>query len=177
MTGGAHGDIDARFRATMLPHLDAVHSYARYLCRDASLAEDLVQEVYLNAYRAMASYRGAGERAWLFTILRHCWHDWAVKRARETGVAVEPVDEADDCTPEAILMQQGTIASVRAAIEALPQPFREAIVLREIEALSYREIAAITAVPTGTVMSRLARGRTMLAALLRAGRLDKEEAE
>lgn len=174
MTGGAYGDADARFRAQMLPHLDAVHSYARYLCRDASLAEDLVQEAYLNAYRAMASYRGAGERAWLFTILRHCWHDWAEKRARETGVAAEPVDEADDCTPEAILMQQGTVASVRAAIEALPQPFREAIVLREIEALSYREIAAITGVPMGTVMSRLARGRPMLAALLRASGQDKE---
>jgi RNA polymerase sigma-70 factor (ECF subfamily) len=161
-----------RFRLRMLPHLDAAHRFARFLSRDAGLAEEIVQDGYLRAYRAFAAYRGEADRAWLFAILRNCWRD----RARAAGPALESIDPdglADDWTPEALLQRQCTIASVRDAIEALPLAFREVIVLRELEEMPYREIAALVDVPIGTVMSRLARGRQLLAGLLRG--LETEE--
>lgn len=160
------GSIAERFRQTMLPHLDAAYRFARYLSRDATAADDIVQDGYLRAYRAFGTYRGEADRAWLFAILRNCWRDWTRAQRPAGGDAVE--EAIDDVTPETILLRHGTIASVRQAIEALPAPFREVIVLRELEEMSYREIAMLTDVPIGTVMSRLARGRQLLTALLGA---------
>lgn len=164
--GTLPGNIADRFRQTMLPHLDAAYNFARYLVRDAVAAEDIVQEGFLRAYRAFATYRGEADRAWLFAIVRNCWRDWA--RANAPAEVLAPDDDApgEDETPEQILLRHGAIAGVRQAIEALPAPYREVIVLRELEEMSYRDIAALTGAPIGTVMSRLARGRALLAALL-----------
>lgn len=164
---GLPGSIGERFRLTMLPHLDAAYSFARYLARDAGAADDIVQDSYLRAYRSFASYRGDADRAWLFAIVRNCWRDWA-RGNRPVEAPIEVEELADDVTPETILLRHGAIASVRQAIEALPEHFREVIVLRELEEMSYRDIAASIDAPIGTVMSRLARGRQLLAALLNA---------
>lgn len=167
---GVPGSIADRFRLTMLPHLDAAYTFARYLTRDTAAADDIVQDSYLRAYRAFATYRGDSDRAWLFAILRNCWRDWVRHNANRSNVLDDPqMAEPDPATPETILLREGTISGVRAAIEALPIIFREAIVLRELEELSYREIAEILDVPIGTVMSRLARGRQLLVALIGPG--------
>lgn len=161
------GSIATRFRERMLPHLDAAHGYARYLARDASAADDIVQESYLRAYRAFATFRGESEKGWLLAIVRNCWRDWA--RGRGGAVAQDAeYDIADETTPETILLRAGAIAGVRQAIEELPARYREVIVLRELEELRYRDIAALIGAPIGTVMSRLARGREMLAHMLNA---------
>lgn len=157
----------ARFRALVLPHLDAAYGFARYLTRDASLAEDIVQDAFLRAYRGFSGFRGGDPRAWLFAIVRSCFLTWA--RSRPAWAAEEPSQEtaSEEDTPEAALLRRGEVASVRGAIEALPEPFRETLVLRELEDLSYRQIAEVSGVPVGTVMSRLSRARQMLVAALR----------
>jgi RNA polymerase sigma-70 factor (ECF subfamily) len=156
-----------RFRRLILPHLDGAYSFARYLCRDASLAEDLVQDAFLRAYRGFRGFRGGEPRAWLFAIVRTSHLTWArrpAERSADTEVLEAMASDAD--TPEAALLRQGDVDAVRGAIESLPEPFRETLVLRELEELSYREIAEITSAPIGTVMSRLARARSMLLAAL-----------
>ena len=171
--GAAAGPLDPdearRFRELMLPHLDAAYGFARFLARDPTAAEDLVQEAYLAAYRGFRGYRGGDPKAWLFAVLRNCF----LAQARRLGGDLAPAEEAETIAdpgddPEAQLLRLADDASVRKAIEDLPDPFREAIVLRELQDLSYREIATITATPIGTVMSRLARARRMLAASLEA---------
>lgn len=155
-----------RFRALILPHLDAAYGFARYLTRDASRAEDIVQDAFLKALRGFAGFRGGEPRAWLFAIVRTTFLDAARGRpAWSDPQAAEAVPSEDD-SPEDALVRQGEIATVRAAIEALPEPFRETLVLRELEELSYRQIAEVTSAPIGTVMSRLARARQMLLAAL-----------
>ena len=164
------------FSDTVLAHLDAAYSLARYLTRDEEAAEDIVQDAVLKAHRAFAGYRGGGAKAWLLTIVRREYIDWTNARRAARTVFTEVEDaagvEADapsgDETPEDLLLRQGDVGAVRRAVEALPEPFREAIVLRELEELSYREVAEITGVPMGTVMSRLARGRELLAGRLRS---------
>jgi RNA polymerase sigma-70 factor, ECF subfamily len=172
-----------RFRDVMLPHLDAAHNLARFLCRDADAAQDIVQEAYLRAYRSFASYRGGGDRAWILSIVRNCCHDWW-SDFRRTRV-IEPLDEAAEFgtdvdgdpaprerrvlprseeTPETSLLERTEAAQVRRHLEAMPEPFREILILRELEDLSYREIAEVTATPIGTVMSRLARARKLFQA-------------
>jgi RNA polymerase sigma factor (sigma-70 family) len=147
----------------MLPHLDAASGFARVLARDPTLAEDVTQEAYLTAYRAFGGYRGGDPKAWLFAVVRSTF----ISHTRK-GRAWTDLDEADEVadpgdTPEGTLLRQSGDRSVRAAVDALPDPFREAIVLRELEEMSYRDIAEITGVPIGTVMSRLARARRLLA--------------
>jgi RNA polymerase sigma-70 factor (ECF subfamily) len=169
---------ERRFRELMLPHLDAAYNLARYLTNDASIAEDVVQEAFLRAFRSFETYRGGPPRAWLFAILRNCWRDRvgeqvrrerivvsdaALSEAQTEAVATVP---ADTDTPEESLARAREIDTVRGVIAALPEPFRETLVLREMEEMSYREIASMTGVPIGTVMSRLARAREMLAKLL-----------
>jgi len=160
------------FAETVLPHLDAAFNYARWLTRNDAEAEDVVQDACVRAMRFFSSLRHEDARAWLFTIVRNTWYS---RVSRAAGVregtsleeaAAEPADGALD--PEEQLMQQHTVARVRAALEQLPLDFREVIVLREIEGLSYKEIAAVVRVPIGTVMSRLARGRERLLSLLKA---------
>lgn len=159
----------ARFRALMLPHLDACYGFARFLARDPTQAEDLAQEAFLAAYRAFAGYRGGEPKAWLFAIVRNCFlaqarRDRPWRDAGDTDEAEALADPADG--PEASLVRLSDSAAVRAAVEALPDPFREALVLRELQEMSYKEISQVTAVPIGTVMSRLARARRLLAASL-----------
>jgi RNA polymerase sigma-70 factor (ECF subfamily) len=155
-----------RFRALVLPHLDAAYGFARFLTRDGAQAEDIVQEAFLKGYRGFAGFRGGDPRAWLFAIVRNEF--LSTIRIRRPSAEPEAAEglAADDDTPEGALLRRGAVASVRQAIEALPEPFRETLVLRELEEMSYRQIAEITAAPIGTVMSRLARARQMLLAAL-----------
>lgn len=156
-------DAARRFRERVLPHLDGAYRYARHLARDPADAEDIVHEAFVRALKAYATCRGA-EKAWLFAIVRNVFHDHVAARRRVVAlVEDEPIETV---TPEAELGEAQTVAAVRRATEALPEPFREALVLRELEELSYKEIAAVTGAPIGTVMSRLSRAREMLAPLL-----------
>jgi len=156
-----------RFRELIAPHIDAAYSLARYLARDAAAAEDIAQEALLKAYRGIESLRGGEVKPWLMAIVRNAYFDW---RRRDNGRTVTgPAAEiamaetpAEETSAEDALIRQGDVAALRRAIETLPEPFREALVLRDLEELSYREIAEITTVPMGTVMSRLARARRML---------------
>jgi RNA polymerase sigma-70 factor, ECF subfamily len=176
MTPATRADEDGRagrFRDLALPHLDDVYTLARYLLGNATEADDAVQECYLRAFRHFDTYRGPHIRPWLFAILRNVCHS---ARAR-AGADPEPAGAAEDIeeasvpiwsetpeTPEKAVLRQRDADTVRTLIGALPVPFREVIVLREIEDLSYREIADVVGAPVGTVMSRLARARAMLRA-------------
>jgi RNA polymerase sigma-70 factor (ECF subfamily) len=161
-----------RFRRLVLPHLDGAYGLARLLCRDAVAAEDIVQEAFLRALRGFEGFRGSSPKAWLYAIVRNCFFSWAASNRRQpeapAGEASDPLADipSDGDTPEAALLRQGEIDQVRSALEAIPEPFREALALRELDELSYREIAEITGAPIGTVMSRLARARQMLGAVL-----------
>jgi len=157
-----------RFRDELAPHIDAAYSLARYLARDAAAAEDIAQEALLKAFRSLDSLRG-DVKPWLLAIVRNAYFDWRRRGddrtvtgpAAEAALAQTPDDNHESV--ETALIRQGDVAALRAAIEAIPEPFREALVLRDLEELSYREVAEITGAPMGTVMSRLARARRMLA--------------
>jgi RNA polymerase sigma-70 factor (ECF subfamily) len=161
------------FDETVLPHLDAAFNYARWLTHNDADAEDVVQDACVRAMRFFASLRDDNPRPWLFAIVRNAWYSRAARRVSPADAALS--DEARDALPDGALdpeeqmLQQQTVARVRAALEQLPVDFREVIVLREIEGLSYKEIAAVVRVPIGTVMSRLARARERLGAVLRLG--------
>lgn len=161
------GAADAqRFRALVLPHLDAAYRLARYLTRDDAQAEDIVQEAFLKGYRGFAAFRGGDPRAWLLAIVRNEFLSAARRRTPWADPELAEAAASDDDTPETALVRSGEVRSVRRAIEALPAPFRETLVLRELEEMSYRQIADVTGAPIGTVMSRLARARQMLLAAL-----------
>ena len=159
------------FEETVLPHLDAAFSYARWLTKNSAEAEDVVQDACVRAMRFLSSMRDDDARAWLFAIVRNTFYSRVSRRANMAEAI--PLDSAKDARPDVALdpeerlLQQHTVALVRAAIEQLPVDFREVIVLREFEGLSYKEIAAVVRVPIGTVMSRLARGRERLMAVLK----------
>ena len=159
------------FEETVLPHLDAAFNYARWLTRNDSEAEDVVQEACVRAMRFYSSLRDDDARAWLFAIVRNTWYSRVSRRANlaEAASLNDAQDQWPDhaLDPEEQLLQQHTVAIVRAALEQLPVDFREVIVLREIEGLSYKEIAAVVRVPIGTVMSRLARARERLLTVLK----------
>jgi RNA polymerase sigma-70 factor (ECF subfamily) len=161
-----------RFRDAALPHLDALYTFARYLLRDPADAEDAVQECYLRALRHFDSLRSPDVKPWLFAILRNVCRVEYGRRSRVSlyDVNAEPDksegtipmwQEAQD-TPETELLRKLDAETIRGLVAALPDAFREVLVLREVDDLSYREIAAIVSSPVGTVMSRLARGRAML---------------
>ena len=176
MTDDANAEQDKarRFGDAALPHLDDVFTLARYLMRNSADAEDAVQECYLRALRHFDSYRGPAMKPWLLAILRNvCNAEFARRGKQEIAAdytAAEPVAEElpmwqePHASPEAVLLRQQDGAAIRRLIANLPQPFREAIVLREVNDLSYDEIAKVAGVPVGTVMSRLARARSMLRA-------------
>jgi RNA polymerase sigma-70 factor (ECF subfamily) len=163
-------DSSRRFEAEVLPCLDAAYSLARWLVRDEHVAEDVVQDAYLRAFRYFGSFRGDDPRPWLLRIVRNCCYSWFAqqKRAQEFESAVDnadapALDEQDrPRTPETLLMQKLERAQVTAAIAGLAIPFREVLVLREIEELSYEDIARVLDIPKGTVMSRLSRARRRL---------------
>ena len=152
--------------------LDAAFNYARWLTRNEADAEDVVQDAYVRALRFYASLRGDNARAWLLTIVRHTWYGRFRPRdgVHQTTVFDEMNNErtAEGLDPEALLLQRQTVDEVRAALEELPVDFREVIVLRELEGLSYKEIAGVAGIPIGTVMSRLARGRERLLTILKS---------
>jgi len=153
----------------MLPLLGAAYTLARYLLRDSADAEDAVQEAYLQALRHFGGFRGENPRGWLLTIVRRtCWA-WSHREGR-LGSAADPelLDDlpGDGDDPEAEVVRGELQEQLARAVDALPLPFREVIVLREIQELSYQEIAAVVGVPVGTVMSRLARARRRLQRVL-----------
>ena len=161
-----------RFRRLVLPHLDAAYNFARFLCRDGPAAEDIVHDAFVRAWRGFAAFRGDNPKAWLFAIVRNLVFSSArAARAQAEVFDFDPAAAEGRAEPDAQgaderMIQSAEIAVVRAAIEALPEPFRETLVLRELEELSYREIADVVGAPIGTVMSRLARARKMLVTAL-----------
>lgn len=167
------GGRAAVFETAVMAHLDSAYTLARYLTRRSDAAEDIVQEALLRAYRSFDSQRGDNVRAWLLAIVRNCFLTWKA-RDRHGGEDSNPdssqshVESAFEEgreyeTPESILIQHEESCAMRSLIEGIPHPFREILVLRDIEDMSYRDIAEVTGVPIGTVMSRLARARKMLA--------------
>jgi RNA polymerase sigma-70 factor (ECF subfamily) len=173
MAGYADREHDRarRFRDAALPYLDDVFTLARYLMRNAADAEDAVQECYLRALRHFDSYRGPAMKPWLLTILRNvCNAEFARRGKQEVSTECSGEKEAEDvplwqepqASPEGMLLRQHDDDTIQKLIAALPQQFREVIVLREVNELSYQEIAQVAGVPVGTVMSRLARARAML---------------
>ena len=161
-----------RFRDAALPHLDDVYTLARYIMRNTADAEDAVQECYLRALRHFDSYRGPAVKPWLLTILRNVCNAEFARRGRrampselladDEKADVEPIWQEAPPSPEIALVREQGDSVIRRLVAALPQPFRDALVLREINDLSYEEIAEVAGVPLGTVMSRLARARSML---------------
>jgi RNA polymerase sigma-70 factor (ECF subfamily) len=155
----------ARFEESILPHLDAAYNLAHWLTRDEHDAEDLVQDAYLRAFRFFDGFRGGNSRAWLLKIVRNTFYTSLQRKAHEPAASIDDellLVECSTCDPETIALASADGQMLRQAMEELPPEFREAIVLRELEGLSYKEIAAITGVPLGTVMSRLARARKHL---------------
>lgn len=154
----------AEFERIVMPHLDAAYNLARWLAGNDHDAQDITQEASLRAFRFLDGYRGGNERAWLMTIVRNTAWTWLKKNRPRAIVAIEPEQllEIADTTATARPAQQADTRVVRAALEALPVEFREALVLRELEGFSYKEIAEVTDAPVGTVMSRIARGRRHL---------------
>src|SRR3984885_3592563 len=173
MTGDANAEQDKarRFRDAALPYLDDVFALARYLMRNTADAEDAVQECYLRALRHFDSYRGPAMKPWLLAILRNVCNAEFARRGKqemptdqteEDEEATSPMWQEPSSSPETALLREQDGDTIRRLVAALPHQFREAIVLREINDLSYHEIAEVAGVPVGTVMSRLARARSML---------------
>lgn len=164
--------VASGFEERVVPHLDAAFNYARWLTKNDAEAEDVVQDACLRAMRYLPSLRDSDARAWLFAIVRNTWYSRLSRSAtvKESTSLDDARDErADEALgPEGLLLQQQAVARVRDALELLPSDFREVIVLRELEGLSYKEIAAVVQVPIGTVMSRLARARERLLHALNA---------
>jgi RNA polymerase sigma factor (sigma-70 family) len=158
------------FTAVVMPHLDDAYALARWLSGNNTDAEDIVQEACLRALRGLDRYAGGNARAWLLAITRNTTFTWLARNRPKTLVTTEDIEAlapADDVvTPEEALIAKADAAAIELAIGALPAPFKETLVLRDINGLSYREIAEITGVPLGTVMSRLARARGLLMAAL-----------
>jgi RNA polymerase sigma-70 factor (ECF subfamily) len=156
----------ALFEELALPHLDAVHNFARWLMRNDDEAREVVQETFLRALRYFDSYRGSDAKAWLFAILRNtCW-TWR-RRKRQAG-ATDSFDESTHspqsaaCDQEQQMIDAGQMVTLRHCIEMLPLEYREVLILRELEEMSYRQISEVMAVPVGTVMSRLSGARRRL---------------
>jgi RNA polymerase sigma factor (sigma-70 family) len=163
-----------RFEEAIVPHLDAAYNLARWLARNDHDAEDIVQEACYRALKYFSAYRGENSRAWLLTIVRNAGYDW-LKQQRphelvtiadedQHGDMVEPMEHLakETSNPETLLLQRVDREILKNALEALPAEFREVMVLREMEEMSYKEIAGVCDIPMGTVMSRLARGRKQL---------------
>jgi RNA polymerase sigma factor (sigma-70 family) len=156
----------ARFEQVILPHLDSAYNLARWLVGNDHDAEDVVQEAYLRAVKFFASFRGGDGRPWLLAIVRRVSYD-RLERIR-SGPSLTVFDEdlhsdpASGPDPVQFLLRQEDRELLRAALADLPVEFREVLVLRELEGLAYKEIAAIADLPPGTIMSRLARGRERL---------------
>ena len=170
----------ARFRQVVLPYLTDCYGLARWLTGDRADAEDVVQEACVEALRSIHGFAGTNARAWTLTIVRHTAYRWLRKNRSSALIMVDDLEtleraQADggvdsgngsDGNPEAALIAKTEAARLERAIAELPLPFRETLVLRDVQGLDYREIAEVTGVPIGTVMSRLARARDRLIAAM-----------
>ena len=158
------------FETVVVPHLNAAFNYARWLTRNDADAQDLLQDASVRAFRFFSTFRNDNPRAWLLTIVRNTWYSRVAQQAARPRVTEydEMADPRPDHhpDPEALLLRQQTVDRVRKAVDSLPVDFREVIVLRELEGLSYKDIAEVIGVPIGTVMSRLSRARERLISLL-----------
>ncbi len=174
-------DDNARFRTVVMPHIDEAYRLAHWLTGNRTDAEDVVQDASLRAFRAIREFAGGSPRSWLLSIVRNTAYSWLRKNRPATIFTVEDLEAVElenvkarrartTKTPEAALIAKVDAEQLRAAIAALPAPFRETLVLRDIEGLDYREIAEATEVPIGTVMSRLARARRRLIATIKKDR-------
>jgi len=165
-------DANARFAEVVLPHLDDAYALARWLTGNPADAEDVVQDGCLRAFRGIAGFTGGNARAWVLTIIRHTAYGWMRKNRPTAILMVEDLEAIEHQqansngaageTPESALIAKTERERLERAIAVLPAPFRETLVLRDLQGLSYREIAQVTRVPVGTVMSRLARARGRL---------------
>jgi RNA polymerase sigma-70 factor, ECF subfamily len=156
-----------RFEELVLPHLDAAYNLARWLTCDINDAEDVVQDACVRALKYIGSLNAGGARAWFLTIVRHAFYDWCKRNrpaeiARDDGTALEMAVDPDAIDPEQALLRNAEGKALADAVAALPLAYREVLILRELEELSYKEIARIADIPIGTVMSRLARARGLL---------------
>jgi RNA polymerase sigma-70 factor (ECF subfamily) len=184
MTVSKKRDFLPAFEQTVLPHMDAAYNLARWIMGNGQDAEDMVQEAYLRAYQYFNGFQGGSSRAWLLTIVRNTCYTW-LRQNRAQALTVELNEELADGaglllsgsdpapSPEHAQQLHANQQQVRSAMQTLPVEFRELIVLREVEGLSYKEIAGVAGIPLGTVMSRLARARQQLRACLQ--RLNDEE--
>ena len=169
-------DDNARFRSIVMPHIDEAYRLAQWLTGNRTDAEEVVQDASMRAFRAIRNYAGGSARSWVLSIVRNTAYSWLRKNRPAAVVTVEDLEaveleqanpgDRDGDNPEAALIAKADADQLRAAIAALPTAFRETLVLRDIEGLDYREIAQATEVPIGTVMSRLARARHRLIAVL-----------
>ncbi len=170
----ATDDDRQRFETTALPHLDAAYNLARWTTQNDHDAEDVVQDAALRALRYFGSFRGSEFRPWFLQIVRHTCYSWLEKNRRAELVALDDSDVLQDVPgpvaqePHAMAMRNADRAQINRALASLPVAYREVLVLREMEDLSYREIAQIADIPIGTVMSRLARARGLMRAALTA---------
>jgi RNA polymerase sigma-70 factor (ECF subfamily) len=162
------------FDQVVLPHLDAAYNLARWLTRNGHDAEDVVQEAFLRALRFFGGFHGGNARAWLLAIVRNTCYDW-LRRNRPSEASASFDEEVHSSavdpnpTPEDLLIEQSGRLRLREALETLPLAWREVLVLRELEGLSYKEIADVAGIKMGTVMSRLARARAGLQQQLAIG--------
>jgi RNA polymerase sigma factor (sigma-70 family) len=174
-------ELARRFEAAMSPHLDAAYNLARWLAREPHDADDVVQEAYLRAFRFFESFRGGDARAWLLAIVRNTFYSWLEKnRHHDSAVEYDEANAGLDMAeaageqalhgtdPQRLLLRAADQKLVEQALLRLPAEYREILVLRELEELSYKEIAEIAGVPLGTVMSRLSRARERLREQLEA---------
>jgi len=157
----------SRFEELVLPHLNAAYNLARWLTRDVNDAEDIVQEACMRAMKYVGSLTGDDARAWFLTIVRHAFYDWCKRNrpaeiARDDGSAIDQAVDPAAVDPEQASLRAAESKALADAIAALPLAYREVLILRELEELSYKEIARIADIPIGTVMSRLARARGLL---------------
>jgi len=170
MTQLTQQNVPGTFEQEVLPHLDAAYNLARWLTRNEQDAQDVVQEAYLRAFRFFPSFQGGDARAWLMKIVRNTCYTWLHanrrwKDAAEFDENLSPTDFGFP-NPEQTAFQNESGSLVRRALGELSPSFREVLILRELEGMSYREIADITGVPQGTVMSSLSRARRSLRQVL-----------
>ncbi|PLP97539.1 RNA polymerase sigma factor [Cupriavidus pauculus] len=172
-------DKSSRFEEVALPHIDAAYNLARWLSGSASDADDIVQDAYLRAFRFFDSFHGDSARAWLLAIVRNTWFtEWRRRREAADSTSYDDTLHGDErlpgwiddvgCNPEVLAMRNDDVHLVHRALERLPSFYREVLVLRELEDMSYRDIGIVVDIPIGTVMSRLARARHLLCAAVRA---------
>ena len=159
-------DKQARFEETIMPHLDAAYNLARWLTRNEHDAEDVAQDAFVRAFKFFDGFRGGNSRSWLLSIVRNTTYTWLQKNRRQelATVSDEEIHEIEDpsSNPEVLLFKNSDRQELIRAVEQLPVEFREVLILRELEGMSYKEIAEILDVPIGTVQSRIARGKSQL---------------